>query len=313
MDREAPADAAWRPPMLAQAARFPASLAGVNPAEWSFERKLDGLRCIAVRNGPDVELWSRNHLSWCHRFPAVASSVASLGIDNLALDGEIVAFDGSRTSFGLLQNARPDTPVVYCAFDVLHLLGRDTTLLPQVERASLLDVALARSPRVRPVERVDGDPADLLDAACRNGWEGLIAKRKSSPYRSGRSADWRKLKCSTRQELVVGGWTDSSGARPGFGALLLGYYEPGGRFRYAGRVGSGFAESELRHLSETLKPLRSDESPFDEPVPERGVHFVTPALVVEVELGEWTAGGMLRHPRYLGVRPGRAAADVRRE
>ena len=196
-------------------------LAGAGPsgvhrggAEWAYERKLDGLRCIAVRDGARVELWSRNHKPFTGRFPGIVGALAALAADRFVLDGEIVAYDGERTSFALLAvaTARP----VLGAFDLLHLLGADITSLALTERKQLLGQLLEGvGPAVTSVGQVAGDPATLLAAACRAGWEGLIAKQADSPYRSGRSPAWRKLKCTASQELVIGGWTDPGGGRRG--------------------------------------------------------------------------------------------------
>jgi len=281
---------------------------------WLYERKLDGLRCLAVRNGADLELWSRNHLSFKRRFAGLVAALAAVPIDNYAFDGEIVAFEGDRTSFARLQSGPAETQVRFCAFDVVHLLGRDTTIIPFRERIALLEQALEGSsdPIMAP-ERVEGDPADLFHHACALGWEGLVAKREDSRYRSGRSPDWRKLKCTARQDMVVGGWTDPSASRAGLGALMVGYYDDEGGLRYAGRVGSGFDEKNLVALRAHLAALAVEGTPFVDPEPVKGAHWIRPELVAEVEFSEWTPDGKLRHPRYLGLRPDAVPADVRRE
>jgi DNA ligase D-like protein (predicted ligase) len=300
--------------MLAQLLRWPDDRRVLTQGDWIYERKFDGLRCLAVRNGRDLELWSRNRLSFNARFPEVAAALATVPADNFVIDGEVVAFSGDRTSFGLLQQAEPGAHPVYVAFDLVQLLGRDTRGLPLGDRTSLLAQALEGAPDViRTSERLDGEPGALLAAACRDGWEGLIAKRFDSPYRPGRSGDWRKLKCSVSQELVIGGWTDPSGARSGFGALLVGYYDSSGGLRYAGRVGTGFDAKELREIHLALRARARDTSPFADPVPAKGTHWVRPELVAQVAFGEWTRDGRLRHPRYEGLRPDKAATDVRRE
>ncbi|MDQ6784869.1 MAG: non-homologous end-joining DNA ligase, partial [Actinomycetota bacterium] len=280
---------------------------------WLYERKLDGLRSIAVRNGAEVELWSRNHQRFTPRFPDVVSALASLAADTFTIDGELVAFDGERTSFGLLQGGGDRTPVYY-AFDLLQLLGRDTTGLPLIDRKRLLAQAVQDAPdALRTVEALDGDPAVLLAEACRSGWEGLVAKRADSTYRAGRSSDWQKLKCSASQELVIGGWTDPSGSRSGFGALLLGYYDDGDALRYAGKVGTGFNEQQLRTLRAQLDERGVARSPFADPVPLKGAHWARPELVAGVSFTEWTAEGRLRHPSFTGLREDREPKEVRRE
>jgi bifunctional non-homologous end joining protein LigD len=300
--------------MLAQALRPELQIGVLRTGNWLYERKVDGLRCLAVRNGSELELWSRNHLSFNRRFPGLAAALAALPIDNFALDGEIAAFDGDRTSFARLQSGPADTLVRFCAFDLVHLLGRDTTIIPLQDRIALLEQALEGScePILVP-ERIVGDPVELLRRACDLGWEGLVAKRADSRYRSGRSPDWRKLKCTARQDLVVGGWTDSSGSRSGLGALMVGYYDDEGKLQYAGRVGSGFDERELVALRGRLTALATEQAPFAEPETVKGAHWVKPHLVAEVEFSEWTPEGKLRHPRYLGLRSDVAPTDVRRE
>lgn len=304
--------------MLAQLLRFPDERRALDEGEWVYERKLDGLRCIATGNGTDVQLWSRNRLSFTARFPEIASAVARLGIDEVTLDGEIVAFDEhGQSSFTLLQQSGTDARAVYVVFDVLELLGNDTRELPLTDRTSLVDRLVPRpggtAGAIRTVERLTGDPAQLLDDACHNGWEGLVAKRPGSRYCAGRSPDWRKLKCSAAQELVVGGWTDPTGSRSAFGALLMGYFDDGGRLIFAGKVGTGFSEAELRKLRSLLLERSTNDCPFEGPIRVKGAHWVRPELVAAVSFTEWTRDGKLRHPRYQGLRDDKAAADVRRE
>jgi len=308
------ARAEWRAPMLAQSLRADSQIGLLRSGEWLFERKLDGLRCLAVRNGPELELWSRNHLSFNRRFGTLVAALRDLPIDSFAIDGEIAAFEGDRTSFALLQSGGPEAQIRYCAFDVVHLLGQDTTIIPLRDRVSLLARALEGIPEpIVMTQRVAGDPLELLRAACDGGWEGLVAKRADSRYRSGRSPDWRKLKCTARQEMVIGGWTDPSGTRVGLGALMVGYYGDDGHLRYAGRVGSGFDDKDLVVLRAQLASRSTDQPPFMDVDRVKGAHWVKPELVAEVEFGEWTRDGRLRHPRYLGLRPDVDPKDVRRE
>lgn len=303
------ARASWTPPMLAQLTKAPpADLAG-----WVFERKFDGLRAVAVRNGADVELWSRGHLRYDQRFPALVEELRGLPADDFTLDGEIVAFAGAHPSFELLQRPGSSAPAVYEVFDVLHLLGRDTTSLPLSDRRQLLERLVTPTETLRRVEFLDGDPAALLEQACREGWEGLIAKRADGPYRSGRSPDWRKLKCDAGQELVIGGWTDPRRSRSDLGALLVGYHDGAGRLRYAGKVGTGFDRATLRDLRSRLAPIARQDPPFADPPREKAVHWVEPVLVAEVGFAEWTPDGKLRHPRYKGLREDKPAGAVVRE
>lgn len=300
--------------MLAQPLQVPEQLRVVRGDEWVFERKLDGLRCIAVRRDAEVEMWSRNHLSFLGRFPRLAAVLAAIPVDDFTLDGEVVVFDGPRTSFTLLQNPRSDHPPVYCAFDLLHLLGHDTTELPLADRYGLLERVLASPPSgVIMAERLHGEPETLLRDACAKGWEGLMAKRAGTTYRAGRSPDWRKLKCTARQEFVIGGWTDPSGHRSGFGALLLGFYGDDMALHYAGKVGTGFDDKTLRSVHSRLVELAATTPELIEVPRMKGVHFVRPVLVAEVEFSEWTRDGRLRHPSFLGLREDKPARDVRLE
>jgi bifunctional non-homologous end joining protein LigD len=280
---------------------------------WVFERKLDGIRCLAVKRGGRVHLSSRNGLSLDARFPEIAAALAGDPVGDVVVDGEVVAFEGSRTSFSRLQQRGEGPVAVYLyAFDVLHLAGCDTTALPLRARKALLRGALRFGEPLRFTPHRNRDGEALFREACRKGWEGLIAKRAGAPYSHGRSRDWLKFKCSAEQELVIGGYTAPRGSRSGLGALLLGYHD-GGRLRYAGKVGTGFTEATLADLVERLAPLRRDASPFADAVRDRTATWVEPQLVAQVAFSEWTRDGRLRHPSFLGLRPDKAAADVVRE
>ena len=284
------------------------------PVGWQYERKLDGLRGVAVRNGDQVEVFSRNRLSFNARFPQVVQALAALPSGSFVLDGELVAFDGDQTSFSLLQSSPHPEQLTYCVFDLLSLNGHDTTGLALTERQQLLARVLERGHQplslVRPLE---GDPAELLDRACTSGWEGLVAKRTESRYRSGRSPDWRKLKCTANQELVIGGWTEPTRSRVGLGAILVGYYDAERRLRYAGKVGTGFTNDLLRQLHRDLASREVATPPFFDTIREKGAHWARPELVAAVAFTEWTADGRLRHPSFQGLRPDKEALDVRRE
>ena len=301
-------------PMLATLVKPADHYRASPPLEWQYERKLDGLRCIAVRNAARVELFSRNRLSFNARFPEVVTALANLPSTRFVVDGEVVAFDGDQTSFALLQSSPHPEHLTYCVFDLLHLDGRDTTRLALTERQALLAATLGHGHApLSLVKRLRGRPADLLDRACASGWEGLVAKRVDSRYRSGRSPDWQKLKCTASQELVIGGWTDPARSRIGLGALLVGYYDGEGRLRYAGKVGTGFTNQLLLQLYTDLLDREVPDSPFADPVREKGVHWTRPELVAAVAFTEWTGDGRLRHPSFQGLRPDKAAAEVHRE
>jgi DNA ligase D-like protein (predicted ligase) len=280
---------------------------------WIFERKLDGIRCIAIKAEARVRLLSRNHLSLNSRFPEVVEALEREPATHFVLDGEVVAFAGAQTSFARLQQRgeRPVSVFLY-VFDLLHLDGEDTTELPLRERKAILRRALEFKGPIRLTPHRNGDGEALYAEACRKGWEGVIAKRADSPYTHGRSRDWLKFKCSAEQELVIGGFTAPKGSRTDLGALLLGYFE-GRRLRYAGKVGTGFTRTTLRDLAGRLEPLVREQSPFADEVRERGATWVEPRLVAQIGFSEWTRDGRLRHPRFLGLREDKEAEEVVRE
>ena len=276
--------------------------------EWVFERKLDGIRCLAVKDGGRTRLYSRNELSLNDRYAPLAAALDADPADGFVIDGEAVAFVGGRDRFG-----GEGGQLFYYAFVVLFADGRDVRSLPLAERRSVLEGVLRWRDPLRMTEQMTGDGAALLADACRNGWEGLIAKRLGTPYVSSRSRDWLKLKCTRAQELVIGGFTAPRGSRSDLGALLVGHFE-GDRLRYAGKVGTGFTRAHLRELSERLAPLLRETSPFE---PEKNIPraatWVEPELVAQIAFMEWTSDGRLRHPSFLGVRFDKPARDVTRE
>lgn len=289
---------------------------------WIFERKLDGVRVLAVRDGGVPVLWSRNHKRMDAAYPELVEALAAHGPDRFVADGEVVAFDGATTSFSRLQGrihltdperARRTGIAVFCyLFDLPNLDGTDLRRLPLRTRKQVLRDAFTFTDPLRFSAHRNGDGEAYLAEACARGWEGLIAKRADAAYVSTRSRDWLKLKCSRRQELVVGGFTEPKGARVGFGALLVGYHDGRG-LRYAGKVGTGYGTATLRSLRERLDGLATDDPPFVDRVREAGAHWVRPELVAEVGFTEWTGDGRLRHPRFLGLRTDKPAADVVRE
>ena len=273
---------------------------------WIFERKFDGIRCLAIKRGGRVRLLSRNDLDLGERFPSIAAAVAALDADDFAFDGEIVAPE--RGFSGLAHGGAR----AYYVFDALELAGEDLRDLALTERKRRVG-ALGLQPPLHPSERLVGNGRTLFERACRDGWEGLIAKRAESPYVGRRSRDWLKIKCTHQQELVIGGYTEPQGSRTGFGALLLGHYR-GGALIYAGKVGTGFDRALLDELTPRLRALRQDISPFAEgDPPHLRVTWVRPELVAQVAFSEWTADGRLRHPRFLGLRDDKAAQEVVRE
>jgi len=277
--------------------------------EWMFERKLDGIRCLAVKDGGRTQLYSRNELSLNDRYAPLAAALDADPADGFVIDGEAVTFVGGRDRFG----GGEDGQLLYYVFDVLFADGRDLRSLPLEERRAALESVLGWKDPLRMTEQMTGDGASLLADACRDRWEGLIAKRLGTPYVSTRSRDWLKLKCKRAQELVIGGFTAPRGSRTDLGALLVGHFV-GDRLRYAGKVGTGFTHATLRDLSERLAPLARDSSPFE---PEKGIPraatWVEPELVAQIAFMEWTPDGRLRHPSFLGLRFDKPAREVVRE
>jgi bifunctional non-homologous end joining protein LigD len=310
---------AWLEPELATLTQDRFS----DPA-WLYERKLDGERCLAYRDGDEVRLLTRNQKQVSTTYPEISAALAAQDSADFIIDGEVVAFDGAATSFSRLQQRlgirSPDdrlrraVPVYYYIFDVLWADGRDVRPAPLRERKRILRALLTwRDPLRFSVHRTNDGEAYYAHA-CASGWEGLVVKRGDSPYRAGRSRDWLKFKCQNAQEFVIGGYTDPQGTRSGLGALLIGYYDAGGQLTYAGKVGTGFDEATLASLSSTLAGLERRSAPFGRgSLPRSGVHWTEPDLVCQVAFSEWTSAGQLRHPRYQGLRRDKDPASVVRE
>jgi DNA ligase D-like protein (predicted ligase) len=283
--------------------------------DWIFERKLDGIRCLAIRDGSGVSLMSRTARRMNDQFPELVRALEEEPSGDFILDGEIVAFEDGVTSFARLQQrARERVPVFLYVFDLPRHDGEDLRQLPLRERKARLRRALDFHGPVRFNPHRNGEHGqELYREACEKGLEGVIAKRADSPYVGGRSRDWLKLKCHAEQELVIGGFTAPKGSRTEFGALLVGYNE-NGALRYAGKVGTGFDQTTLRSLGGRMRELEQDESPFEtfKPIPP-GTRWVRPELVAQVGFSEWTRDGRLRHPRYIGLREDKPAAEVVRE
>jgi bifunctional non-homologous end joining protein LigD len=304
-------------PMRAVLVRAPFSDPG-----WVFERKLDGIRAGVVRRGGTVRLVSRSGQSLDATYPELVDAIEAQNPGDLVADGEVVAFERGRTSFARLQRrmqihdperARASGIAVYMyLFDLLELGGENLRSAPLRERKRKLRGALRFGDRLRWTPYRVGDGEGAYRQACARGWEGVIAKRADSHYVAARSRDWRKLKCSRGQELVIGGWTTGRGSRRRLGALLLGYWE-GDRLHYAGRVGTGFDDSEVEQLARELERRERPTPPFtDERLP-RAARWAEPDLVAQIAFTEWTRDGRLRHPRYLGLRVDKPAREVVRE
>ena len=261
--------------------------------EWLFERKFDGIRLLAYKRGNSVQLFSRNRLP--QDLPSVEKAIARLPVKDAILDGE-VAWDGSSS---------------YHVFDVLWFNGKNVTQLPLEERRAILK-SLPFAPPMKRVELLK-DP-NPWERARREGWEGVIAKRRGSIYEHRRSKQWLKLKVEASQELVVGGFTDPEGARVGLGALLVGYFD-GDDFVFAGKIGTGFNTKLLLELREKFDAIEIAKPPFTRAIglPRLRAHWVKPKVVVQVSFMEWTVHGKLRHPRLIAVRYDKKPREVVRE
>ncbi len=308
----------WRTPTLATLTdkRF-------SDPHWIFERKFDGMRCLAFRDGDRVRLLSRNRQPLNGTYPELVDALGAQHTTRFVVDGEVVAFEGRRTSFARLQGrlgiTNPDVAraspvrVFYYLFDLLHLDGKSTIEVPLLWRKRLLRNAIDFDDPLRYTTHRVKDGVGAYRAACERGDEGVIAKLADSKYDDRRSPNWLKFKCVRDQEFVVGGYTSPKGSRIELGALLLGYHE-GGDLVYAGKVGTGFDDATLHRLHERLSPIEQDEPPFSRGlVRENGARWVRPELVAQIGFTEWTRDGKLRHPRYLGLRTDKDPADVVRE
>ena len=304
-----------------------ATLTEVFPTEgkWVYEPKLDGVRALVYASGGEARLYSRNRKLLNDAYPELVDALSTAVRGDVVLDGEIVAFDSKRgiTSFSRLQQRmqlrdpvrarRSQVPVYLYLFDCLYYDGVDLTGLPLLDRKAVLRDAVGYDDPIRFTPYKANGGVAMLRAACEQGAEGIIAKRATSRYVSTRSTDWLKLKCLRRQEFVIGGYTAPQGSRERLGALLVGYYDGSG-LRYAGKVGTGYDRGTLEDLHRRLVPLHRPTSPFPEgPTPAGDIQWVDPKLVGEVGFSEWTSAGLLRHPRFLGLRSDKPARQVRRE
>jgi bifunctional non-homologous end joining protein LigD len=308
----------WIVPMLATLTDERFSREG-----WLFEPKWDGERCLAFHCGGQLSLFSRNRILLNGRYPEITTAFHQQEAKSFIADGEIVTFQNGITSFAKLQARMQVTnpsaelirrvPVWFYLFDLLYLDRYDTRDVPLRYRKELLRKTFEFKGYLQFTEHRETEGEAYYRKACRNGWEGVIAKNGESVYVSRRTRDWLKFKCIHEQEFVIGGYTEPQGSRIGFGALLLGYYR-GRRLVYAGKVGTGFDHDTLRRLSKKLARLETPISPFEgNGLPRSGVHWVKPRLVAQIGFTEWTHDNKLRHPRFLGLREDKKPEEVVRE
>lgn len=308
----------WVPPMLATLTDEPFSRRG-----WLFEPKFDGERCLTFCHDGNIRLLSRIQHLLNETYPELVQAFEKPNGISFIIDGEIVAFQDSITSFAKLQQRmqekhpsvelRRKAPVVFCAFDLLYLGSFDLRDVALRDRKRLLRQALVFKSPLRYTQHRESNGEAYYREACRSGMEGIIAKDGDSTYTSTRSSDWLKFKCVNEQEFVIGGYTDPKGRRSAFGALLIGYYREG-KLSYAGKVGTGYDTATLHALGKRLKAAEVATCPFDPCDAEgRGAHWVKPTLIAQIGFTEWTKDGKLRHPRFLGLRNDKKARDVVQE
>jgi bifunctional non-homologous end joining protein LigD len=314
-------------PMLATAAAKP-----FDDPNWLFEIKWDGYRAVAFIDEGSLRLVSRTQNDLTKQFPELHDLPKFVKAKSAILDGEIVALDDQgRPSFSLMQQrtgfrpgkhrlpGREGVPVVYYAFDLLYLDGMDLRRVDLKQRKQQLQSVIENSPVVHFSDHYPEKGIALFEAAQQRGLEGIVAKKRTSTYDEMRSSEWLKIKITTSQECVIGGYTDPEGSREHFGALVLGLYDKEDRLIHVGQVGTGFDQKTLKEIGDRLRPLETKKNPFyGEVAALRKVHFVRPELVAEIKFSEWTheteEGGMkLRAPVFMGLRPDKSPEECRLE
>ena len=286
------------------------------------EIKFDGYRMLCQINAGKVHFISRNGKDWTRNFAELSREAGELPVENAILDGEVVVVEpDGRTSFQALQNAfeTGQAPFLFYAFDLLYLNGLDLRDAAIEDRKSVLRAVIPEGDEgpFKFSDHVVGNGATLFAEAARLKLEGIVSKRLGRPYTGRRSPDWLKVKCSMREEFVIGGFTKPGGGRKHFGALAIGYYDREGELIYAGRVGTGFNEATLASLHAKFKDLIQKESPFKNlsgsTGQAKGVTWLKPTLIAQVEFSNWTDDGQLRHPSFQGLREDKKAKDIVRD
>ncbi|HEX3067300.1 MAG TPA: non-homologous end-joining DNA ligase, partial [Thermoanaerobaculia bacterium] len=296
------------PPMLASLTETPPR----DPKSWAFELKYDGFRAVTAIVDGSVAMWSRNKLDLAPRFPSVAAALSKLKLPDVVLDGEVVVLDAQGAPrFQLLQQGGRE---LYVVFDILWLDGEDLRKRSYADRRALLVKTLRRAPSSISVsEQLEGGGDAALERAKKSGWEGIIAKRRTSAYEGRRSKEWLKIKAINEQELIVVGWNPSTHSAREIGSLHLGVMGDDGELHYAGKVGTGFSFKQrvwwLEELSKDVVP----QSLVKDAPRERVASWVRPRFVVQVAFTEWTADNRLRHPSFLGIREDKKVSEVVRE
>ncbi len=286
--------------------------------EWLHELKFDGYRIQAHVNGNEVQLFTRSGQNWTAKFPLIETDLQKLDLEGAVIDGEIVILDeAGRSDFQLLQNALKSgnsKAMYFYVFDLLAIQGKDLRTLPLEQRRDELQKVFKKSAsRIRYSNEYQGTGKSLLALAKKHGLEGIISKKRDSPYRSERNSNWLKIKCSEQQEFVIGGYTLGKGSRDHFGALLLGVYKKD-KLQYVGKVGTGFTQQSLREVFKTLKPLETEQSPFDIKSPKgRDIHWIKPKYSAEITFSNWTHDEILRVPVFNGLREDKPTKQIKKE
>ncbi|WP_241030036.1 DNA ligase D [Legionella anisa] len=283
------------------------------------EIKFDGYRIIALIQNEHIRLKSRNNKDWTNDLLSVVEALKKLALPQAILDGEVVLLDEhGKSDFQLLQNTiklNPNAPYVYYLFDILYYEQFDLRTLPLLKRKAILKNMLeGQDKMLRFSDHIIGEGEFLFHRACELGLEGIISKQIDSPYISGRSKRWLKIKCLMRQEFIIGGYSLPTGSRKYFRALYLGVYNEQGELDYTGNVGTGFTEASLKEVFALLQKIPAKQKPFDKEIPgSQGVVWVEPKLVAEIEFTHWTEGGHLRHPSFKGLCRDKKPKEVFRE
>ncbi len=288
--------------------------------DWLFETKLDGERCLLFKKGKKITLKSRNNNTLNTSYPEVIDQIKTLGVPDCILDGEMVTFKNNVSNFSLLQErfgtidaTQSKISVYYYVFDIIYLNGYSLIHLPLITRKNILKRLIPFKGFFSYLPHKSEKGELYYKQACQKKLEGIIAKRKNSPYVFKRSSDWRKFKCSNEQEFVIGGYTESSVPYKHFGSLLLGYYK-NNILHYAGKVGTGWDEAMVLSLGKMLKQYTVKKNPFsDYNAQFKNVHWVKPLMVCQIQFTEWTVNNKLRHPSFLGLHRDKPAQDVKRE